>query len=182
MAESSPSPSGHTPDAPSTPPPADSVLLFAVRHAEKERGIPDPGLTRAGRERADALAHCLLEWLGGTELAALFNSYYRRCRETVAPLARALGCEPTVIEAADPHRQLTALRTLPGGSAAVLCGHANTVPALLRALGAELEGLLFGMIPEACYDRVFRVLYPAGEHSDFSKTTLEVLRYGEPTR
>lgn len=153
------------------------VLLFALRHGEKERGVTDPGLTRAGERRAEALAALL----GRTRLAAIFSSDYRRCQESVEPLARETGVEVTVIEAADPHRQLAAIRALPPGSAAVLCGHANTIPALLVALGAEVPELDFGMIPEKCHDRLFLVTIPAGPDAPPAATMVHVLRYGEPT-
>jgi broad specificity phosphatase PhoE len=146
-----------------------------VRHAEKERGIPDPGLTPAGRRRAEALA----ARLGDAGLVAIFSSDYRRCQETVEPLAARVGIAPTVIEAADPHLQLAELRALPPGSAALLCGHANTVPALIRALGGDLPGLPLGMIAERTHDRIWAVRYPAGENPRAGSTTVEELRYGE---
>ncbi len=152
-----------------------SVLLFVVRHAEKERGVSNAGLTRGGHRRAKALA----ELLGDTDLAVIFTSDYRRCLETVEPLARARSLEPTVIEAADPHRQIAELRSLPAGSAALLCGHANTVPALIGALGGRVTGLTYGMIAESCYDQLFVVTYPAGPDASSAATTVHLLRYGE---
>jgi broad specificity phosphatase PhoE len=153
------------------------ILLIALRHGEKERGTSDPGLTRAGHRRAEALAALL----GRTVLAAIFTSDYRRCQESVEPLVRECGVEATVIEAADPHRQLAAIRALPPGSAAVLCGHANTIPALLRALGAELPELDFGMIPEGCHDRLYLASFLPAPESAPAATSVHVLRYGEPT-
>ena len=153
------------------------VLLFALRHGEKERGVSDPGLARAGERRAEALAALL----GRTPLAAIYTSDYRRCRETVEPLARETGVEPTVIEAADPHRQLAAIRALPAGSAAVLCGHANTIPALIHALGGTIPALESGMIPERIHDRLFVVSIASGAEGSPAETTVHVLRYGEPT-
>jgi phosphohistidine phosphatase SixA len=153
------------------------VTLYAVRHAEKERGTSDPGLTEAGLRRADAL----VEVLGEIEFSAIFSSDYRRCQETIAPLAQRRGLEPTVIEAADPHGQLAALHALPPGSTALLCGHANTVPAMIAALGGELTGLQFGMIRESIYDRLFIVTYAAGSEASTEETRVDVQRYGEST-
>jgi len=133
------------------------VRLYAVRHGEKERGR-DPALTPAGLERAGALATTLAD----EPITVVFTSDYRRCQETIAPLARARGLEPIVIEAADPHRQLAALHALPAGTTAILCGHANTVPQMIHALGGRCPDLQFGMIPEAVHDRLFRVDFPAG--------------------
>jgi len=159
------------------PKPLRPILLIALRHGEKERGVSDPGLTRAGHRRAEALAALL----GRTRLAAIFATDYRRCQESVEPLARECGVAVTVIEAADPHRQLAAIRALPPGSAAVLCGHANTIPALLHALGGEIPELDFGMIPEKCHDRLFVVSLPAGPDAAPAATSVHVLRYGDPT-
>lgn len=151
-----------------------AVLLFAVRHAEKGPGS-DPGLTPEGVRRAEALATLL----GATELAAIYSTEYRRCRETVAPLAAARGIGVTVVEACDPHGQLAAVRALPPGSAAVICGHANTIPSVITALGGTVPDLLGGMIPESRYDRVHAItLAPGG---DPSRTRVHTLRYGEPT-
>ena len=67
-------------DAPTT------VIL--VRHAEKAATpANDPGLTQAGLNRALALAHAA----GSTDAAAIFVSQFKRTKQTVKPLAAALG-------------------------------------------------------------------------------------------
>ena len=76
--------------AQSHPVPAhDAVVLYAVRHGEKDLG-PNPGLTTDGQARAEALAATLAE----VEIDVIFTSDYRRCQETIAPLAAQAGIEP----------------------------------------------------------------------------------------
>ena len=151
-----------------------TVTLYAVRHAEKDSG-PNPPLTAEGHARAEALVGALAD----VPVELIYSSDYRRCQETVAPLARAKSLTPEVIEAADPHRQIEALHGLPAGTVALLCGHANTVPMLVQVLGGVCPDLQFGMIPESTYDRLFKVTYVAGG-SEPTRTTVEVSRYGEP--
>ena len=53
----------------------------------------DPGLTELGHRQAERLVAAV-----GPEIAALYSSPMVRARETAAPLAAALGREPTVVE------------------------------------------------------------------------------------
>lgn len=152
----------------------DAVVLYAVRHGEKDSG-PNPGLTVEGQARAKALAATLAE----VEIDVIFTSDYRRCQETISPLAVQVGIEPTVIEAADLRKQFDALRALPAGTTAVLCGHANTVPMLVQALGSECPGLEFGMFPESAFDRLLVITFAAGEAGPPEKTKVYVRHYGE---
>ncbi len=152
------------------------VVLYAIRHGEKEAG-PNPGLTPMGHARAAALA----ETLAKVDVDVIFSSDYRRCQETVAPVAKLLGIKPTIIEAADLRKQFDALRALPPGSTAILCGHANTVPMLVQALGSECPGLEFGMFPEDAFDRLLVITYAAGEDAPPEKTKVYVRHYGERT-
>lgn len=163
------SPAGSVPDQ-------EAVILYAVRHGEKETG-PNPGLTPLGLARAQALA----DTLDQVEIDVVFSSDYRRCQETIAPLAEKVGIKPTIIEAADLRKQFDALRALPGGSTAVLCGHANTVPMLVQALGSECPGLEFGMFPETAFDRLLVITFAAGEQGRPERTKVYVRHYGERT-
>jgi phosphohistidine phosphatase SixA len=126
---------------PATPAPAKSAalptLVLLVRHAEKSaEPAGDPALTAAGVERAKALA-AALEDAGVT---AIVTSQFRRTRDTAAPLAQALGLKPEAIEAkqgeAAAHIEavVAAVRRHPG-EVVLVVGHANTVPAIVAALG-----------------------------------------------
>lgn len=70
--------------------------LLLIRHAQPAwapdgRSVDDPDLTELGREQAEHLAAAL----GSLEVDHLFVSPLRRAHQTVAPLAAALGIEPT---------------------------------------------------------------------------------------
>ena len=143
------------------------VHVFLVRHAEKERdGTPDPGLTDAGRKRAEELARVL----GSAGVTRLYASEFRRTRDTLGPLAEATELNVETIPAGAPDRLTAALRALGGGSVAVVAGHSNTVPALMRALGGD-PGI--DQLPEDAYDRLFLVTLP-----DRGRPKALELRYG----
>lgn len=148
-------------------------LVFVVRHAEAGAtdGGADPELTAAGRERAAALA----DLLGHAGVTRLYSTEFRRARETLAPLAERLGLEVTVVPGSATDEQIRRLAELPPGSIAVVAGHSNTVPALVRGLGGAVTGTHDGewgeMIDSDSYDRLFVVaLGPSGASFE--------LRYG----
>ena len=157
------------------------TIAILVRHAEKATDEPgDPPLSEQGVRRAEALAK-LLSAAGVTHL---FASQYRRTRQTLAPLASALGLEVREIDANEVDQQVAAIRRLPAGSVAVVAGHANTIPELARLLGGEVPGLVDGaagpMIGEETYDRMFLVILPAaGGVAPAGRAQTVELRYGE---
>jgi len=125
------------PDAPRD---VEPVTIILVRHAERFPTTAedrDPGLTEVGEERARALA-ALLAKAGVTHLYA---TEFERTRATLEPLARLLSLEVEVVPASDGEGQVAKLEALPPGAVAVVSGHSNTVPALVRALGGELRDL-----------------------------------------
>ena len=150
--------------------PALARTVLFVRHAEKlSLAIPDPALSPEGEARAQVLAETLRE----AGVTHLFSSEFVRTRTTLAPLAEALGLEVQVIPARDGGAQLEALRALPPGAVAVVSGHSNTTPAMVRALGGDAPPSL----DESVYDRLFVVTLPSGA-TPGSPTTSLTLRYG----
>jgi broad specificity phosphatase PhoE len=156
------------------------IAVLLVRHAEADATDPaerDPGLSAAGAARADELARLL----GRSGATHLFSSEYRRTRATLAPLAEALGREITVLAARDDEAQVAALRALPPRSIAVVCGHSNTIPALVARLGATLPDLVAGaggaaVLEHSSHDRMPMLLL----HSNPEAPPLLVeLTYGE---
>ncbi|TDJ74901.1 MAG: histidine phosphatase family protein [Planctomycetota bacterium] len=140
------------------------TTVFFLRHAEKGTDdARDPELSERGTERAAALAE-LLEHAGVTHL---FASEFRRTQATLAPLAEALGLEVEIVSARSPDVQVAALRALPAGSVAVVAGHSNTTPALVRALGGEVGRLKASrsgdVLGEDEYGRLFVVVLPPPE-------------------
>jgi broad specificity phosphatase PhoE len=141
--------------------PASGALLFPrtillVRHAEKatEPRSTDPSLSEAGVARARELARHL-EHAG---LTHVFTSEFRRTRETAAPLALRTGLAPTVAPAKDLESLRSALASLPRHSSALVVGHSNTVPVLVRALAESALGSRSIELSEADYDRLFVVM------------------------
>lgn len=147
--------------------PAVAQEVVLVRHAEKSTEA-DPGLTPAGQVRAQALA----DLLRATPPALILTSPARRTRETAAPTATqaAITAEAVAIPPGDlpTHVRMTAerLAALKPGQVALVVGHGNTVPALIRALG----GPTLSDLPDCAYDRLFRW--------DVATRTLREERYG----
>ncbi|MGZ3686987.1 MAG: phosphoglycerate mutase family protein [Bdellovibrionota bacterium] len=65
-------------------------VLVLLRHADRQSGQDDPGLTPRGVAQAEAIARHFAARFPG-ESALLLCSPRRRCRETLGPLALALG-------------------------------------------------------------------------------------------
>ena len=124
-------------------------VVFIVRHAEKaSTGGKDPDLSVQGQKRADALAHILKD----SQITSVFVTEFKRTQETAAPTARAAHVSPTVIPANDIGALVEKLRALNGN--ALVVGHGNTIPDLLKALGIATPV----SIPEDDYTEIFAVL------------------------
>ena len=105
-------------------------VIFIVRHAEKaSSGDKDPDLSVQGQKRADALAHILQD----SQITSVFVTEFKRTQRTAAPTATAAHLTPTVVPANDIGALLGKLRALKGN--ALVVGHGNTIPDLLKALG-----------------------------------------------
>ena len=124
-------------------------VVFIVRHAEKARtGGNDPDLSLQGQKRADGLAHILKD----SQITSVFVTEFKRTQETAAPTARAAQVSPTVIPANDVGALVEKLRALNGN--ALVVGHGNTIPDLLKALGIATPV----SIPEDDYTEILAVL------------------------
>jgi len=110
------------------PGPSTVVLL---RHAEPQTNGADPGLTAAGRKRAELLGF-MFQHAGVT---ALFTSELRRTKETAQPLAARVSLVPEVLPGLNTAAHRDRVLAVPAGVALVV-GHTNTVPQLIAALGA----------------------------------------------
>lgn len=124
-------------------------VVFIVRHAEKaSAGGKDPELSVQGQKRANALANILKD----SQITAVFVTEFKRTQETAAPTARAAHVSPTVIPANDIGVLAEKLRTLNGN--ALVVGHGNTIPDLLKALGISTPV----NIPEDDYAEIFALV------------------------
>lgn len=140
------------------------VTVILVRHADTDSSEADPALTERGTERAGTLGSLLAE----AGVTHLFSSEFTRTRTTLAPLAELTGIEVEVVPARESDRQLELLRDLPAGAVAVVAGHSNTVPGMVRALGVEpldlVEHERYGaMIPHDAFGRAYVVTLPVSE-------------------
>jgi phosphohistidine phosphatase SixA len=152
------------------------VAVFVVRHMEKASSPPeDPELSEAGRARAEALAR-LLSRSGASRL---FATEWKRTQQTLAPLAERSGARVEIVPAGRPEELMARLLELPTGATAVVAGHSNTIPDLVRRLGGRLEGLVATAtgesLPDPEYGRVvLLVLPPPGSSDRRALRTLEL--------
>ena len=149
------------------------TVVFVVRHAERaaEPG-PDPGLSVPGEVRAQSLAAALAD----ARVDAVIATQYRRTQLTAAPLVRAAGVTPLILQtepdvAAHARAVAEAVRGRYAGRTVLVVGHSNTVSAIIAALGGP------AVLPPC--DNEFAnlwmlVLPPAGA------VTLVRARYGAP--
>lgn len=121
-----------------------AVTTYLVRHAsaglrddadpsDEERPLDDTGIVQASK---------LTSWLRHEPIDAIVSSPYLRCRQTVAPLAEALGIEVTISEAlaeGTPIERSWELLVSVASGTAVLCSHGDVVPDLIRR--AQLRGM-----------------------------------------
>lgn len=125
---------------------AATVIVF--RHAEKKKdGSADPELTKAGRQRAEALA----KMLRAAKVTRIFSTKTKRTQATVQPLSKQLELPVESYVSGGFGAKLSAM----AGEVVAVSGHSNTVPDMVRALGGELSGLdERDHLPDDEYDRV----------------------------
>ncbi len=156
------------------------IHVFLVRHAEAQRGAgSDPGLTTKGEGRS----HDLARLLSASGVTHLFSSEYQRTQLTLAPLAQERSLEVQVVSARDPESQIQTLRGLDPGSVAVVAGHSNTVPSLVKMLGGSMtdvedtqHGLMFD---ESQYDRLVLIVLQPQQNGPSKYVACVEMRYGD---
>jgi broad specificity phosphatase PhoE len=128
--------------------------IFIVRHAEKADATKDPDLSEAGRTRAEALAKTLRD----ANITAIYATEFKRTQQTAAPLAKVLGITVTILPAKDNAALAAKLRASTGN--AVVVGHGDTIPDLIKALGIS-DPI---NIAENDYDNLFAVVLDQKPH------------------
>lgn len=147
-----------------------SASVFVVRHAEKaDLSDPDTPLSIAGEARAHALAATLKS----KGVKAVYATEFKRTQQTAVPAAKDAGVEVTVITNADRATLLERVRAVPMGSAALIVGHSNTVPEIVR----ELSGETVDGINEDEFDNLYEVVFEADGRKRLVRS-----KYGEPSR
>ena len=133
--------------------------VFVVRHAEKI-SEEDERLTEAGRTRAGRLA----EMLKKSGIAAIYSTDTERTIGTAQPLADSLGQKIRIYEVkpVDGRFDFTPfverLRAEVPDGVALVVGHSNSVPPILRALGCAEDV----SIASDEYDNLFVVVPESG--------------------
>ena len=138
-----------------------TTTVVIVRHAEKtDEPANDPVLNEDGQTRAQSL----LEALGNAKVDAVYVTQFARNRLTAAPLAAALGIEPTVVRAgggADYYGELTRrIRTEHPGGVVVVVGHSNTLGRTIAALGGPAD---IPDLEDSVYDHFYVLLLTEGQ-------------------
>ncbi len=150
------------------------VTVFLLRHAEtvpETPATPERFLSATGKRRSKALQRLL----GKAGITHVFSSDYPRTRGTIGPLAATAGLEVKLISPRRTREQVRAIRALAPGSIALVAGHSNTLPELIKALGGSIAGLTRrGWLVESDHDRLFMMTLSQGA----AVQTIE-LRYGE---
>lgn len=129
--------------------------VFVVRHAERADQVEggaammatDPDLSAPGRARAASLAAMLKD----AGVRSIFVTQYKRTQQTAEPLAKALGLTPEAVGSRELGSLADKVRAAKGN--VLVVGHSNSVPNLLKALGAADDIA----IAETEYDNLFIV-------------------------
>lgn len=129
---------------------ADSVLVL-VRHAEKVDESSDAQLSDVGRSRARALAALLKD--AGIE--AVYSTDTARTRDTARPTAEILSKAVEIYDADALEDFAKKLRSK--GGRALVVGHSNTTPDLVKLLGGDPGA----PIADAEYDRIYVLTHSA---------------------
>jgi phosphohistidine phosphatase SixA len=144
------------------------TTVILVRHAERaDAPREDPPLNEAGLARSQKLATLL----AGAGVKAIYASQFARTRQTAEPLAKQLGLTITPItlqsKQSNPRevseqsiRQIVDKIMERAGETALVIGHSNSVPDVIRMLGGDLVPT----IDERKFDDLFVVtVYARGK-------------------
>lgn len=144
------------------------TTVILVRHAEKaDAPREDPPLTEAGVARSQKLAALL----SGAGVRAIYTSQFLRTRQTAEPLAKQLGItlapitiqskqsNPREVSEESIRKIVDRIMERPGDTALVV-GHSNSVPDVIRMLGGDNVPV----IDESKFDNLFIVtVYAKGK-------------------
>ena len=138
--------------------------VYVVRHAERADQSADSPLSKDGARRARRLG----EMLRNAGITHVFTTDLRRTIDTAAPLAATADLSAQQVPAADTQALVAKVSALGPHDRALVVGHSNTVPDLLRMLHAGAAVT----IPDGEYDNLFIVV----AHPNAAPTLLR-LRY-----
>ncbi|MEO8360477.1 MAG: histidine phosphatase family protein [Vicinamibacteria bacterium] len=124
--------------------------IVVVRHAEKVDESRDPLLSPAGTARAEALAKILKS----LDIKAVYVTQFQRTTLTAAPTMAARNLKPIEVSAGATPELVERMKKEFPNDVVMTVGHSNTVPAILKALGATETVEL----ADAEYDNLFIVV------------------------
>jgi broad specificity phosphatase PhoE len=129
------------------------IVIYLTRHAEKTTGS-DPTLSERGELRARNIATMLRR----AGICHIYATPFRRAHQTAQALA-ARTC--VAVQSYDPGAQdVLARELLALGGNALVVGHTDTLPELIRLLGGE-PGMPY---LETDFDRVYQLVIAADGH------------------
>jgi broad specificity phosphatase PhoE len=138
---------------------ATTTTVVVIRHAEKQIGtIDDAPLSPQGEQRATRLAQMFGDPEAFGRVKQIYVTDTRRTQQTAAGLAQRLRLKPVVVEgnasAGETARRV--LRENRGGLALVI-GHSNTVPQIVRELSGARQVPAIG---EEEFDTLYVITVP----------------------
>ena len=129
--------------------------VIVARHGEKLDSTPDTVLSPVGKARAARLANML----AASNVSAIYTTQFKRTILLAAPAARRLGVTPVIIDAKDMDALIAKIRAGGKDDLALVVGHSNTVPEILKRLGYPAAMT----VKEEDFDNLFVVtLQPSG--------------------
>jgi len=116
--------------------------VIMVRHAVREEGIPDPGLSEEGQAQSSQIAQDvnLVQTLRGRSIDAVYSTDFARTRQTAERIAESLSLSVTIYDPIASKRLAEEILRDYAGKAVVVIGHANTIPDLVLSLGGSPPG------------------------------------------
>jgi len=109
------------------------TTIILIRHAEKDTAATNPGLSVAGKARAEKL----LKKFKKLKVDEMYSTPYKRTTETLTPWAQKKHLTIKNYDAGNIKAFAAELKTRKGKTI-VVAGHSNTTPALVNLLlGSE---------------------------------------------
>jgi broad specificity phosphatase PhoE len=124
--------------------------LIVVRHAHRDKPVPDSdnGLSQKGRKQAQRISSLYRAVHGGAKgKPAILSSPKKRCRETMAPLARAVRAPVLISGLLDEGGRISTRVSAflkewarSPEELTVVCSHGDWIPVFFKkAIGVELD-------------------------------------------
>ena len=110
---------------------ADNYSIYLVRHAEKQKDVENPGLTRCGQARAKQLASLLSQ----AKISKVYSTSYQRTQQTASPLAIK---QHIAVQNYNPkHLEQLSIQLQKRKENSLVVGHSNTTPQLAEFLSKQ---------------------------------------------